>query len=102
MSLGFNINECEKCVHVKDTEHGSVIVCLYVDDMFIVCSDDKLIISTKNKLNSRFDMKDMGPTDESKSHLFLIHFFGMFLTILDIFLCQIMEYSPTSCFTGVN
>ena len=41
-------------------------------------------------------------TDESKTHLFLIHFSAMFLTILDLFLCQIMENSPTLCFTGVN
>ena len=41
-------------------------------------------------------------SDESKTLIFLIHFSGMFLTILDIFLCQIMEYSPTLCFAGVN
>ena len=40
--------------------------------------------------------------DESKTHLFLIHFSGMFLTISDIFLCQIMEYSHNLCFAGVN
>ena len=63
MSQGFKINECGKCVYVKDTEHGYVIVCLYVDDMLIVGSDDKMIISIKNMLNSRFDMKDMEPAD---------------------------------------
>ena len=63
MSQGFKINECGKCVYVKDTKHGYVIVCLYVDDMLIVSSDDKMIISTKNMLNSRFDIKDMGPVD---------------------------------------
>ena len=26
-------------------------------------SDDKMIVSTKNMLNSRFDMKDKGPAD---------------------------------------
>ena len=36
-----------------------VLVCLYVDEMLIVGSDDKMIISTKNMLNSRFDIKDM-------------------------------------------
>ena len=50
-------------MYVKGTEHGYVMVCLYVDDMLIVGSDDKMIRSTKNMLNSRFDMKDMGPTD---------------------------------------
>ncbi|KAL6326062.1 hypothetical protein AAG906_000937 [Vitis piasezkii] len=54
---------CKLCVYVKDTEHGYVIVCLYVDDMLIVGSDDKMITSTKNMLNSRFDMKDMGLAD---------------------------------------
>ncbi|WJZ97445.1 hypothetical protein VitviT2T_016048 [Vitis vinifera] len=63
LSHGFKINECDKCVYVKDTEHGYVIVCLYVDDMIIVGSDDKMITSTKNMLNSRFDMKDMGLAD---------------------------------------
>lgn len=63
LSHGFKINECDKYVYVKDTEHGYVIVCLYVDDMLIVGSDDKMITSTKNMLNSRFDMKDMGLAD---------------------------------------
>ena len=31
--------------------------------MLIVGSDDKMITSTKNILNSRFDMKDMGLAD---------------------------------------
>ena len=63
LSHGFKINECDKCVYVKDDEHGYVIVCLYVDDMLIVGSDDKMITSTENMLNSRFDMKDMGLVD---------------------------------------
>ena len=60
MSHGFKINECDKCVYVKDVEHGYVIVCLYVDDILIVGNNDKMITSTKNMLNSRFDMKDLG------------------------------------------
>ena len=63
MSNGFKINECDKCIYVKYSENGYVIVCLYVDDMLIVGSDDKMIKSTKDMLKSRFDMKDMGPTD---------------------------------------
>ena len=59
MLHGFKINECEKCVYVKVTEHGYVILCLYVDDMLIVGSNHKMITSTKNMLNSRFDMKDI-------------------------------------------
>ena len=60
MSHGFKINEGDKCVYVKDTEHGYVIVCLYIDDMLIISSDDKMITSIKNMLNSKFSMKDLG------------------------------------------
>ena len=63
LSHGFKINECDKCVYVKDDEHGYVIVRVYVDDMLIIGSDDKMITSTKNMLNSSFDMKDMGLAD---------------------------------------
>ena len=63
MPHDFKINKCDKFVYVKDIEHGYVIVCFYVDDMLIVGSDDKRITSTKNILNSRFDMKDLGLTD---------------------------------------
>ena len=56
VSQGFKINECDKFVYVKDIEHGYVIVCLYLHDVLIIGSDDKMIISTKNMLNSKFDM----------------------------------------------
>ena len=63
ISSGFKINECDKCVYVKDTNDGYVILCLYVDDMLIVGSNDKIINSTKKMLNSKFDTKDMGLAD---------------------------------------
>ena len=63
MSHDFKINDYAKCVHVKDTEQGYVIVCLYVDGMLIVGSDDKMITSTKNMLNLRFDRKSLGLVD---------------------------------------
>ncbi|GJU15343.1 retrovirus-related pol polyprotein from transposon TNT 1-94 [Tanacetum coccineum] len=45
------------------TNNGYVILCLCVDDMLIVGSNDKMIQSTKDMLKSRFDMKDMGLAD---------------------------------------
>ena len=63
MSNNFKINECDKCVYGKDTKHGYVLICLYVDDILIINSDDKMITSTKNMLNSRFDIKDLGLVD---------------------------------------
>lgn len=36
LAQGFNINECDKCVYIKVMKNLCVIVCLYVDDMFIL------------------------------------------------------------------
>ena len=60
---GFKINECDKCIYVKNKVYGYVILCLYVDYMLIVGSDDEMIKSTKAMLSTRFDMKDMGLAD---------------------------------------
>lgn len=48
------------CIYGKKIENGYVILCIYIDDMLIVGSDDKMITFTKNILKSSFEMKDMG------------------------------------------
>ncbi|GKC11271.1 retrovirus-related pol polyprotein from transposon TNT 1-94, partial [Tanacetum coccineum] len=63
LESGFKINECDKCVYVKETSSGYVILCLYVDDMLIIGRNDKMINSTKDMLKLKFDMKDMGLAD---------------------------------------
>ena len=63
ISEGFKINECDKCIYMKNTNKGYVIICLYVDDMLIIGSNIEIIKTTKKMLNSKFDMKDMGVAD---------------------------------------
>ena len=63
MTNGFKINECDKCVYVKNTERGFVIICLYVDDMLIMGSNNEVIKTTKKMLNNKFNMKDLGVAD---------------------------------------
>jgi hypothetical protein len=63
MLNGFRINEYDKCVYVKNTTSGYVIVCLYIDDMLIMGSNNNIIKATKRTLNSKFDMKDLGVAD---------------------------------------
>ena len=60
---GFKINECDKCVYVKNTDKGYVIICFNVDDMLIIRSSQNMINSNKQMLNKIFDMKDMGGAD---------------------------------------
>ena len=63
MTNGFKINECDKCVYVKNTKHGFVIICLYVDNMLIMGSNNEIIKTTKKMLNNKFNMKDLGVVD---------------------------------------
>ena len=57
---GFKINECDKCVYVKNIKRGSVIICLYIDDMIIMGNNNKVIKTTKKMFNNKFNMKDLG------------------------------------------
>ena len=63
ISNGFKINECNKCVYVKHRDKWYVLICLYIDDMFIIGSNHEMIMSTKKLLNKLFDMKDIGVAD---------------------------------------
>ena len=49
---GFRINECDKCIYIKNTKNGYVLLCLYVNDILIVGCDNKMIKSTKNMLKT--------------------------------------------------
>ena len=63
LSNGFKINKSDKCVYIRYTDIGYVIVCLYVDDLLILGNNNAIIKSTKDMLSSRFDMKDLGVAD---------------------------------------
>ncbi|PHU24885.1 hypothetical protein BC332_03217 [Capsicum chinense] len=63
LANGFKINECDKCVYIKDIPNHQVIVCLSVDDMLIISRDISNINATKRMLESKFDMKDVGVAD---------------------------------------
>ena len=71
-----------------------------------VLKNKRLNCLRKNKISSlcleTSKILSLREYDEPKTHLLIIHFSSMFLTILDLFLCQIIEYSHTLCFVGVN
>ena len=57
LTQGFKINECDRCVHIKNMKNYCILVCLYVDDMVIMGINKDAINSTTKMLNSNFDMK---------------------------------------------
>nr|GEV76178.1 zinc finger, CCHC-type [Tanacetum cinerariifolium] len=63
-SNGFSLNQADKCVYSKfDASGKGVIICLYVDGMLIVGTDQDQVNKNKEFLSSKFDMKDLGEAE---------------------------------------
>jgi hypothetical protein len=59
-SLGFTKSKVDSNLYFKVMNDESVILLLYVDDLFLT-GEEKLITDCKKKLATEFDMKDLGP-----------------------------------------
>lgn len=59
MASTIKVNELDKCIYIKDTKNGYVILRQYIYDILIVDNNNRMIKSTKDMLNSRFNMKYM-------------------------------------------
>jgi hypothetical protein len=62
-SVGFIVNEADKCVYYRYGEGEGVILCLYVDDILILGMSLDVIKETKDFLSNNFEMKDLGEAD---------------------------------------
>jgi hypothetical protein len=57
--LGFTKSQAGSNLYFKVMNDESVILLLYVDDLFLT-REENLIIECKKKLASKFEMKDLG------------------------------------------
>jgi hypothetical protein len=62
-SVGFVVNEADKCVYYRYGGGEGVILCLYVDDILILGTSLDVIKETKYFLSNNFEMKDLGEAD---------------------------------------
>jgi hypothetical protein len=62
-SIGFVVNEADKCVYYQYGGGEGVILCLYVDDILIFGSSLKVIEEVKDFLSNNFEMKDLREAD---------------------------------------
>ena len=62
-SVGFVVNEADKCVYYRYGGGQGVILCLYVDDILIFGTNTAVIDEVKSFLSRCFDMKDLGEAD---------------------------------------
>ena len=63
VSVGFVVNESDKCVYYCHGGGEGVILCLYVDDILIFGTNLKVIEEDKSFLSQNFEMKDLGAAD---------------------------------------
>jgi hypothetical protein len=62
-SVGFVVNEADKCVHYRFGGGEGVILCLYIDDILIFGTSLNVIKEVKDFLSQNFEMKDLGEDD---------------------------------------
>ena len=62
-SVGFCVNEANKCVYYRFSGGEGAILCLYVDDILFFGTNIDAINKTKSFLSQNFDMKDLGEAD---------------------------------------
>jgi hypothetical protein len=63
ISVGFSVNEADRCVYYCHGGGQGVILCLYVNDILIFGISHDVINEVKTFLCQSFDIKDMGKAD---------------------------------------
>ena len=59
MRLGLNNNKSDSILYFKVEDRRLVMLLLYVDDLFLI-GEDKLIEYAKRRIDTEFNMKDLG------------------------------------------
>jgi hypothetical protein len=62
-SVGFVVNEADKCVYYRYGGGECVILCLYVDNIPIFGTSLDVIKGVKEFLSNNFEIKDLGEAD---------------------------------------
>jgi hypothetical protein len=57
---GIQTSNADYSLYVKKTNHGIVVIVIYVDDLIITGDSDADIFDLKKLLKQKFEMKDLG------------------------------------------
>ena len=60
ISMLFTRITADSCVYIRKSPKGTVIIAVYVDDLIIAGSSERLVESVKAAFRNRYKMKDMG------------------------------------------
>jgi len=60
VTSGFQTSNANFSIYVKKTDHGIVVIVIYVDDLIIIGNNDVNIVDLNKLLKQKFEMKDLG------------------------------------------
>jgi hypothetical protein len=60
VTSGFQTSNANFSLYVKKTDHGIIVIVIYVDDLIITRDSDADIFDLKKLLKQKFEMKDLG------------------------------------------
>ena len=115
ISNGYKINESDKCISYKSENDVCTIICMYVDDLLIFCSNIHDVNAAKCLLTVNFATKDLSEASlileieitRSKKEIFLdqTHYIEKILKKYNYFDCKPISTSydsSTKLFKNTN
>jgi hypothetical protein len=60
VTSGFQTSNVDFSLYVKKTDHGIIVIIIYVDELIIIGDSDVNVFDLKKLLKQKFEMKDLG------------------------------------------
>jgi len=97
VTSGFQTSDADFSLYVKKTNHGIVVIIIYVDDLIITGDSDVNIFDLKKLLKQNFEMKDLGKLRYFPSIKVIHSPKGIWLLQRQYALNKLSEYGMTGC-----
>jgi hypothetical protein len=97
VTSGFQTSNADFSLYVKKTDHGIVVIVIYVDDLIITGDNDADIFDLKKLLKQKFEMKDLGELRYFLCIKVIKSPKGIWLLRRQYALNKLSEYGMTGC-----
>jgi len=97
VTSGFQTSNADFSLYVKKTNHGIVVIVIYVDDLIITGDSVEDISDLKKLLKQKFEMKDLGELRYFLGIEVIQSPKGMWLLQRQYALNKLSEYGMTGC-----
>ncbi len=102
VTSGFQTSNADFSLYVKKTDHGIIVIVIYVDDLIITRNSDVDIFDLKKLLKQKFEMKDLGELRYFLGIEVIQSLKGIWLLQRQYALNKLSEYGMTSYKTHFN